>query len=118
VEPDYHCELAEDAIPIIALLLLADSMTHKQPVPETAGTLRTDSLLFTGVTAGVILILVLTFFPVLALGPIAEAFKIVVDSRLWTLQILTCLDPPRQLRHPLITQTYAEGKYQRALPKS
>lgn len=64
-------------IPIIALLLLADSMTHKQPVPETAGTLRTDSLLFTGVTAGVILILgVLTFFPVLALGPIAEAFKI------------------------------------------
>jgi K+-transporting ATPase ATPase A chain len=64
-------------IPIIALLLLADSMAHKQPVPETAGTLRTDSLLFTGVTAGVILILgVLTFFPVLALGPIAEAFKI------------------------------------------
>ncbi|MBW4636682.1 MAG: potassium-transporting ATPase subunit A [Gloeocapsa sp. UFS-A4-WI-NPMV-4B04] len=64
-------------IPIIAILLLADSMAHKQPVPETAGTLRTDSLLFTGVTAGVILILgVLTFFPVIALGPIAEAFKI------------------------------------------
>lgn len=64
-------------IPITALLLLADSMAHKQPVPETAGTLRTDSVLFTGVTAGVILILgVLTFFPVLALGPIAEAFKI------------------------------------------
>lgn len=64
-------------IPIIAILLLADSMAHKQPVPETAGTLRTDSLLFTGITAGVILILgVLTFFPVLALGPIAEAFKI------------------------------------------
>jgi K+-transporting ATPase ATPase A chain len=64
-------------LPIIALLLLADSMAHKQPVPETAGTLRTDSLLFTGITAGVILILgVLTFFPVLALGPIAEGFKI------------------------------------------
>ncbi len=64
-------------IPIIAILLLADSMAQKQPVPETTGTLRTDSLLFTGVTAGVILILgVLTFFPVLALGPIAEAFNI------------------------------------------
>ncbi len=64
-------------IPIIAILLLADSMAQKQPVPETAGTLRTDSLLFTGVTAGVILILgVLTFFPVLALGPLAEAFQI------------------------------------------
>ncbi|PIG91939.1 potassium-transporting ATPase subunit KdpA [Gloeocapsopsis sp. IPPAS B-1203] len=64
-------------IPIIALLLLADSMAHKQPVPETAGTLRTDTLLFTSVTAGVILILgVLTFFPVLALGPIAEGFQL------------------------------------------
>jgi K+-transporting ATPase ATPase A chain len=64
-------------VPIIALLLLADNMTRKQPVPETTGTLRTDTTLFTGVTAGVILILgALTFFPVLALGAIAEAFQI------------------------------------------
>jgi K+-transporting ATPase ATPase A chain len=64
-------------LPITALLLLADSMYRKQPVPETTGTLRTDTGLFTGVTAGVILILgALTFFPVLALGPIAEAFQI------------------------------------------
>ncbi|MBD2776239.1 potassium-transporting ATPase subunit KdpA [Iningainema tapete] len=64
-------------IPIIAILLLADSMAHKQPVPETPGTLRTDSTLFTVITAGIILILgVLTFFPVLALGPIAEGIKL------------------------------------------
>ena len=64
-------------VPIIALLLLADNMSRKQPVPETPGTLRTDTSLFTGVTAGVILILgALTFFPVLALGAIAEAFQI------------------------------------------
>jgi len=64
-------------VPIIAILLLADSMTRKQTLPATPGTLRTDTLLFTSVTAGVILILgVLTFFPVLALGPIAEGFKI------------------------------------------
>lgn len=63
--------------PIIALLLLADNMSRKQPVPETTGTLRTDTTLFTGVTAGVILILgALTFFPVLALGAIAEGFQI------------------------------------------
>jgi potassium-transporting ATPase potassium-binding subunit len=62
-------------VPIIALLLLADGLARKQPVPMTSGTLRTDTLLFTGVTAGVILILgALSFFPVLALGPIAEAF--------------------------------------------
>lgn len=64
-------------VPIVALLFLADGMTRKQPVPETPGTLRTDTGLFTAVTAGVILILgALTFLPVLALGPIAEAFQI------------------------------------------
>jgi potassium-transporting ATPase potassium-binding subunit len=64
-------------VPIAALLLLADGMSHKQQAPETVGTLRTDTGLFTGVTAGVILILgALTFFPVLALGPVAEAFQI------------------------------------------
>nr|WP_216634569.1 potassium-transporting ATPase subunit KdpA [Gloeomargarita lithophora] len=64
-------------VPIIALILLADSMAHKQPVPETSGTLRTDTPLFTGVTAGAIVILgILTFFPVLVLGPIAEAFNL------------------------------------------
>jgi potassium-transporting ATPase potassium-binding subunit len=64
-------------VPIVALLLLADSMSRKQPVPLTVGTLRTDTGLFTGVTASVILILgALTFFPILALGPIAEAFQI------------------------------------------
>ena len=68
-------------VPIIALLLLADGMTRKQPVPETRGTLRTDTTLFTGVTAGVILILgAFTFFPVLALGPIAEAFQIAAGN--------------------------------------
>jgi K+-transporting ATPase ATPase A chain len=69
--------LAGRYIPIIALLLLADSMANKQPVPETPGTLRTDTPLFTSVTAGVMLILgLLTFFPVIALGPLAEAFKL------------------------------------------
>ncbi|MBE8967463.1 potassium-transporting ATPase subunit A [Nostocales cyanobacterium LEGE 12452] len=69
--------LAGRYIAIIALLLLADSMSRKQPVPMTAGTLRTDTRLFTGVTSGVILILgALTFLPTLVLGPIAEAFLI------------------------------------------
>ncbi len=69
--------LAGRYIPIVALLLLAEGMANKQPVPETTGTLRTDTGLFAGVTAGVIVILsALTFFPVFALGPIAEGFKI------------------------------------------
>jgi len=69
--------LAGRYIPIVALLLLADSMSRKQSVPATVGTLQTDTGLFTGVTAGVILILgALTFFPVLALGPVAEGFQV------------------------------------------
>ena len=64
-------------VPILALLLLADGLSRKQPVPMTTGTLRTDTVLFTTVTAGVILVLgALSFFPVLALGPIAEAFQL------------------------------------------
>ncbi len=64
-------------VPMMALILLADGMAHKQPVPETIGTLRTDTPLFMGVTAGAIVILgALTFFPVLVLGPMAEAFNL------------------------------------------
>ncbi len=63
-------------IPIIALILLADSLSQKKPVPLTLGTLRTDTVLFTGVTGGVILILgALTFFPILALGQIRRSFR-------------------------------------------
>lgn len=69
--------LAGRYIPIIALILLADSLSQKQAVPASSGTLRTDTVLFTSITAGVILILgALTFFPVLALGPIAEGFQL------------------------------------------
>ncbi len=64
-------------LPIIALLFLAAGFARKQPVPPSPGTLATDTGLFTVVTAVVIVILgALTFFPVLALGPIAEAFSL------------------------------------------
>ena len=64
-------------LPIIALLLLAAGFARKQSLPPCPGTLATDTPLFTLVTAVVIVILgALTFFPVLALGPIAEAFSL------------------------------------------
>ncbi len=68
-------------VPIIVMLLLADSMAKKQTVPKTPAILKTDTLLFACVTAAVSLILaVLTFFPVLVLGPVAEGFKIATGS--------------------------------------
>lgn len=64
---------------IITLLLLADSLSCKQPVPTSIATLNTDTQLFPSVTAATILILeALTFFPVLVLGPVAEAFQIAI----------------------------------------
>ena len=64
-------------LPIAALLALADGFRRKPALEPSPGTLRTDTALFTGVTAVVLVILgALTFFPVLALGPIVEALKL------------------------------------------
>jgi potassium-transporting ATPase potassium-binding subunit len=61
-------------VPILAALCLAGSLAQQKPVPVTAGTLPTTGGLFvTLVTATVILVAALTFFPALALGPFAEA---------------------------------------------
>jgi len=60
---------------IIPALAIAGSLVRKRPVPATAGTLRTDTGLFTGMLMLVTVIITgLTYFPVLALGPLAEHF--------------------------------------------
>lgn len=60
---------------IIAALAIAGSLVRKRAVPVTAGTLRTDTPLFTGLLIVVTIIVTgLTYFPVLALGPLAEHF--------------------------------------------
>jgi K+-transporting ATPase ATPase A chain len=59
--------------PEIFALGLAGSLARQQPVPASVGTLETHKPLFVGMLVGVILILVgLTYFPALALGPFAE----------------------------------------------
>ena len=58
---------------IVPALAIAGSLARKQHVPATAGTLPTGTPLFAGLLAGVVLIVVgLTYFPVLSLGPILE----------------------------------------------
>jgi K+-transporting ATPase ATPase A chain len=60
---------------IIPALAIAGSLVRKRVVPATAGTLRTDTPLFTGMLIVVTVIVTgLTYFPVLALGPLAEHF--------------------------------------------
>ncbi|MCX5058648.1 potassium-transporting ATPase subunit KdpA [Streptomyces sp. NBC_00452] len=60
-------------LPMVFVLALAGSLAEQRQVPETAGTLRTEKPLFTGLLVGAILIITgLTYFPALALGPLAE----------------------------------------------
>jgi potassium-transporting ATPase potassium-binding subunit len=63
-------------IPILAVLVLAGSLAKQKRVEAGAGTLPTDGTMF-GVMVGgtVVLVAALTFFPALALGPIAEALS-------------------------------------------
>ncbi|MFG2226390.1 potassium-transporting ATPase subunit KdpA [Streptomyces sp. NPDC048644] len=63
-------------LPMVFVLALAGSLAGQRPVPETAGTLRTEKPLFAGLLVGTILIISgLTYFPALALGPLAEGLS-------------------------------------------
>ncbi len=60
---------------IVPAMAVAGSLVEKKIVPPSAGTFPTTGALFVGLLAGVILIVGgLTFFPALALGPLAEHF--------------------------------------------
>ncbi len=60
-------------LPMLLVLGLAGSLAAQKPVPATEGTLPTHQPLFVGMLVGVVVIVVaLTYFPALALGPLAE----------------------------------------------
>lgn len=60
-------------IALIAQLAIAGSLLKKKTVNETIGTLRTDNVTFMIILVFIVYIFAaLTFFPALALGPIAE----------------------------------------------
>jgi K+-transporting ATPase ATPase A chain len=62
-------------LPIIGPVAIAGILAKKKYVPESAGTLKTDTSTF-GIMAFAVIFIVaaLSFFPALALGPIAEFF--------------------------------------------
>ncbi|MDB5972749.1 MAG: kdpA, partial [Hydrocarboniphaga sp.] len=62
--------------PIIPILAIAGSLAAKKKVPASAGTFPTHGALFVALLIGVIVIVgALTYFPTLALGPVAEHFS-------------------------------------------
>jgi K+-transporting ATPase ATPase A chain len=61
---------------IVPLLAMAGSLAKKKLVPDSAGTLATNSPTFAVLLAAVVLIVgALEYFPALALGPIVEHFQ-------------------------------------------
>ena len=64
-------------LPIIGPVAIAGSLASKKYIPESAGTLKTDTVTFGILVFAVIAIVAaLSFFPALALGPIAEYFSL------------------------------------------
>lgn len=64
-------------LPIIGPVAIAGILAKKKYIPESSGTLRTDTTTFGLMTYAVIMILAaLSFFPALALGPLAEYFSL------------------------------------------
>jgi K+-transporting ATPase ATPase A chain len=60
-------------LPMLFVLGLAGSLAAQKPVPATEGTLPTHKPLFVAMLVGVVVIVVaLTYFPAMALGPLAE----------------------------------------------
>jgi K+-transporting ATPase ATPase A chain len=58
---------------MIPVLAIAGSLGRKQPAPASAGTFPTNTPLFATLLTGVVVIVVgLTYFPVVALGPVVE----------------------------------------------
>ncbi len=63
-------------LPIIGPVAIAGILAHKKYIPESAGTLKTDTGTFGMMVFAVIfLVTALAFFPALALGPLAEYFS-------------------------------------------
>jgi potassium-transporting ATPase potassium-binding subunit len=70
------CMCAGRLLPIVLVLALAGSFAAQRKRPVTAGTMPTDTPLFTVLLAGTVVVVAgLTFFPALALGPVAEALS-------------------------------------------
>lgn len=64
-------------LPIIGPVAIAGLLGAKKFIPESAGTLKTDTMTFSLMTFAVILVLnALSYFPALALGPLAEYFTL------------------------------------------
>ncbi len=77
------CMLIGRFVVIIPIVLIAGNLGGKKIIPQSSGTFPTDGWLFPLLLTGVVIIFgALTFFPLLALGPIAEQFLMMAGQYL------------------------------------
>jgi K+-transporting ATPase ATPase A chain len=58
---------------IIPLLAMAGNLARKKTIPDSAGTLATDTSTFAMMLAGVVVVVgAIEYFPALALGPVVD----------------------------------------------
>ena len=70
------CMLLGRFVPMLLVLRLAGHLAEQPTRPATVGTMPTHTPLFVGLVTGIALVVAgLTFFPALALGPVAEALS-------------------------------------------
>ena len=70
------CMLLGRFVPMLLVLRLAGLLANQPTRPATVGTMPTHTPLFVGLVTGIALVVAgLTFFPALALGPVAEALS-------------------------------------------
>ena len=63
-------------LPILSILAIAGSLARKKKIPASAGTLSTSNAMFVFLLIVIVLLIgALSFFPALALGPLAEYFS-------------------------------------------
>lgn len=73
------CMLVARFLPLFAVLAIAGSLAKKKKIATTSGTLSTSNGMFVFLLIFVIFLIgALSFFPALALGPIAEYFSMVM----------------------------------------
>lgn len=72
------CMLVVRFVPMIATLAIAGSLASKKKIASTAGTLSTSNAMFVCLLILIVILIgALSFFPALALGPIAEYFQMI-----------------------------------------
>ncbi len=106
-----HRHVLRPLLMLIPMLAIAGNLAAKKSVPATAGTFPVTTPLFTALLTGVIVIVgALTFFPVLALGPVLEHLLMHAGQTLLADTEISCHPQTTKPALPLRSADHAAGQ--------